>query len=182
MCEVGFTENNTVKKNKAFVDRMVVIGKNSFCIYAIKNQYENKQVQAALNNVSLAVTCFEPGAYWQYPDEADAGSFYSRVNQEVNAKYNYPLVLKQIPTGPMILRVYNKNIDDGTCPMIYYMTHYDLKDTVAVKKENLQIRGIIGKLMPGLDQNNKYILYAAFNKQPNGYTTVDHFDMMDKVK
>jgi hypothetical protein len=146
-----------------------------------KEQYSNKQLQAALNNVSLAVTCFVPGAYWQYPDQADAGSFYVRVNREVNERYSYPLVLKQIATGPMILRVYNKNMDDGTYPMVYYMTHFPLKDTTEVKKENLEIRNVVVKLMPGLEQNNKYILYSAFNKQPTGYEEVDHFDMMDKV-
>lgn len=146
-----------------------------------KDQNDHKQIQAALNNVTLAMTCFKPGAYWQYPDQVDASDFYVRVNQAVNEKYHYPLVLKQVSSGPMILRVYNKDLDDGTYPMVYYMTHFDLKDTDAVKKENLQVRKVIGKLMPGLERNNKYILYSAFNRKPDGYTTVEHFDMMDKM-
>ena len=157
-------------------------GKTAPELYAIaRDQYNKKQIQAALNNVSLAVACIEPGAYWQYPDKIDAARFYVRVNQEVNYKYSYPLVLKQLATGPMLLRVYTKNLDDGTYPMIYYMTHFPLKDTNEVKKENMQIRNVLKKLMPGLEQNNKYILYSAFNKQPTGYESVDHFDMTDKL-
>jgi len=146
-----------------------------------KEEDAHKQPQAALNNVTLAMTCLKPGAYWQYPNQVDAGDFYIKVNREVNEKYHYPLVLKQLPTGPMILRVYNKDMGYGTYPMVYYMTHYDLKDTDAVKKENLQIRKVIGNLMPGLEKNNKYILYSAFNRKPDGYTTVEHCDMIDKV-
>ena len=157
-------------------------GKTAPELYALaRQQYDKQEVQAALNNVSLAMTCFEPGAYWKYPDKGDAQDLYVRVNKAVNERYSYPLILHQLSTGPMILRVYNKTVDDGTYPMIYYMTHYELKDTDDVKKENLKIRAVIAKLMPGIDENNKYILYSAFNKQPTGYNTVEHFEMMVKV-
>jgi hypothetical protein len=157
-------------------------GKTAPELFALaKDQYDKKHFQAAMNNVELAVTCFKPSAYWQYPDEIDAGTFYTRVHEQVNEMYRYPLVLKQLPTGPMILRVYTQDNDEGTFPMIYYMTHYNLKDTTAVKKENLQIRKVISKIMPGLDENNKCILYSAFNAQPTGYNTIDHFDMTDKI-
>ena len=43
---------------------------------------------------------------------------------------------------------------------LYYMTHFPLKDTIEVKKENLQIRNALAKLMPGLAENNKYRLEA----------------------
>eukprot|EP01037_Dinobryon_pediforme_P003733 gene3733-3779_t len=157
-------------------------GKTAPELFALaKDQYTKNQLQAALNNVALAVACFEPGTYWQYPDKVDAGNLYARLNKEVNVKYSYPLVLRQLATGPMILRVYTKNQDDGTYPMVYYMTHFNLKDTAEVKKENLQIRNVINKLMPGLETNNKYILYSAFNKQPSGYTSVEHYDITAKV-
>ncbi|MDF2431114.1 MAG: hypothetical protein JWP44_745 [Mucilaginibacter sp.] len=158
-------------------------GKTAPELYALaRQQYDKNHVQAALNNVELAVTCFKPGSYWQYPDELDAGKFYARVHTEVNQRYRYPLVLSQLASGPMILRIYTKNGDDGTYPMVYYMTHYNLNDTTAVKKENVQIRNAVSKLMPGLDENNKYIYYSAFNKMPTGYSSVDHFDMMQKVR
>ena len=157
-------------------------GKTAPELYAMaRDQYSKKQVQAALDNLELAVTCFKPSPYWQYPDDADAGKLYTIVHTLVKYKYHYPMILTQVATGPKILRVYNKSLDDGSYPDVYYMTHFNLKDTNAVKKENLQIRSALGKLMPGLDQNNKYILYSAFNKLPSGYETIDHFDMMDKV-
>ena len=145
-----------------------------------REQYDKKQYQAALNSLSLAVTLMKPSEYIQYPDAGDAANLYKTVTDEVNAKYHYPIVLRQLATGPMILRVYTKTTDEGTFPLIYYMTHFELKDTTEVKKENIQIRAVVDKLMPGLSDGNKYIYYSAFNKQPTGYVTVDHFDMTVK--
>ncbi len=147
-----------------------------------QEQLKKNQTQAALNNIKLAITCFKPCDYWQYPDQGDAEKFYTRVREEIKAEYHYPLVLSQIATGPMILNIYTKNVDDETCPAIYYMTHFPLKDTTDIKKENLEIRAVVHKIMPGLDQDARYMLYSAFNKQPNGYQEIDHFDMTQKIR
>jgi hypothetical protein len=158
-----------------------VNGKTAPELYAIaKDQYAKKQLQAALNSVSLAQMCFKPGLYWQYPDELDAGNFYLRVKKEDSAMYHYPIVLRQVDTGPMILNIYTSKTEAGTFPMIYYMTHFELKDTTEVKKENLKVRDAVAKIMPGLKDNNKRIMYSAFNKQPTGYNEVEHFDMTEK--
>jgi hypothetical protein len=167
------------------VELYTVNGKTAPELYALaKDQYDKKEFQAALINISLAQTCWKPGAYWQYPDEVDAGNFYLKVRLQVDIKYHYPIVLRELATGPMILKVYTKNADndDGTYPLIYYMTHFDLKNTAEVNKENLQIRKVVAELMPGLTDGNKYIYYSAFNKQPTGYETVEHFDMVQAVK
>jgi len=164
------------------VQRYTINGKTGPELYALaKEQYDKKDYQAALNNVSLANDCFKPNQYIQYPDEVDAGTFYTKVHQQVNEMYHYPFVLHQVATGPMILRIYNDENDAGAYPMIYYMTHFPLKDTTAVKKENVEVRKAVSKLFPGLDENNNYVLYSAFNAKPNGYTTVDHFDMKIKA-
>ncbi len=146
-----------------------------------KKQFKENKVQAAYSNLALALTCLEPGAYWEYPDKKDAKRLYAQVGMEVNKKIKFPLVLKQLATGPMILNVYTKNTNEGTFPLIYYMTHFDLKEKGEIERENLQIRKVIEKLIPGLKESNKYIFYSAFNKQPTGYVTVDHYDMIENT-
>jgi len=157
-------------------------GKTAPEYYAMaKDRYEKKQLQAATNDAALAMLCFKPSSLWQYPDDADAGKFYVKVRTEANMQLRFPIVLHQVATGPMLLRMYQvKNDDGGTYPIIYYMTHFDLKDTTEVKKENIQVRNAISKIMPGVIEDNKYVVYSAFNKQPTGYEAVDHFDM--KIK
>lgn len=155
-------------------------GKTGPELFALaKKQFTQKQLQASLVSVSYALNCFKPCSYWQYADEPDVAPFYDKVKEAVTEKFKYPFVLRQVSTGPMILRVYTQDDDfgAGSYPVIYYMTHYNLKDTTAVKKENLQVRAAINKMMPGLGDNSPYILYSAFNVMPTGYKTVDHFDM-----
>jgi len=147
-----------------------------------KDEYDKKYYQAALNNVSIAIKCMKPCSYWRYPEEQDAIVFNNKAMAAANEKYRYPMLLKQVSTGPLLLRVYSKNTDDGTFPLIYYMTHFNVNDTNAVKKENLQIRSAVKKIMPGLDEGSPYIYYSAFNKEPTGYETVDHFDMIEKLR
>ncbi|MDB5132901.1 MAG: hypothetical protein JWR02_2650 [Mucilaginibacter sp.] len=168
---------------KLEVSPYTINGKTAPELYALaRNQAEKGHFQAALNNLQLAFKCFKPGSYWQYPDEGDAGKLYTNVHGAVKLAYRFPIVLSQIPTGPMLTGVYIQKTDDGTFPAIYYMTHYDLKDTVDIKKENLQVRRAIEKMMPGMHEGNKCILYSAYNKMPTGYVSIDHFDMIDRTR
>lgn len=64
--------------------------------------------------------------------------------------------------------------------LAYPVSLINLKDTIALKKENENIRRVIGKVMPGSDMDNKYIFYSAFNTKPGGGKTVDHYDITDK--
>jgi hypothetical protein len=160
-------------------------GKTAPQLFALaKDQFDKKEIVAALDNLSLAQLCWKPSSLIQYPDAIDAGKFYQKVNLAVEIKYHYPIVLRDVATGPMVLGVYNKYADDvdGSYPLIYYMTHFPLKSAAEVRKENLEVRKAVSKMMPGIEENNKYIYYSAFNVQPRGYNTVDHLDMVDTVK
>ena len=133
-----------------------------------KSQYAKKHLTAALNTLALAVTCIKPSDVWQYPDADSLHSLYAKVVDEANEKYKFPLVLHDVSTGPMIVRVYNLRNAEGTFPEVYYMTHININDTIAVKKENLLIQKSLSKLTPGIDENVRYILYSAYNKRPSG--------------
>ena len=52
----------------------------------------------------------------------------------------------------------------------------------SLKKENDEIKKVIGKLIPGIDQNKKYVYYDAFNEWPRSDRSVDRVDLIDKLK
>jgi hypothetical protein len=147
-----------------------------------KEQYDKKYLINAVNNMALATACLNPITIWRYPDESDISKFYAQVINEANAKYKFPFVLNAVSTRPMILRVYNQATDNGSFPMVYYLSHISLKDTNAIKKENTEIKKVLSEVMPGIDKDNKYVFYDAFNERPTGKKTVDHFDMTDKLQ
>jgi hypothetical protein len=91
------------------------------------------------------------------------------------------LPIKGAPTHLEIIRIFTQEDKEGTFPMIYYLTNIKLSDTTAIKKENEVIRKVIDKTIPGIDKDNKYVLYSAFNEWPTGVKTVEHFDMKQKM-
>jgi hypothetical protein len=144
-------------------------------------EYSKKYLVAALNTMSLAVKCFSPSPFWAYPDSAASSVFYNKMLDEANKKYRYPLTLNQLPTRPMVLSVSMQRNDTWSAPDVWYMTHISIADTNEVKKENMQIRKVLSKLLPGLDKDNKYVLYDAFNEFPSASRSVDRFEMTDKL-
>jgi tricorn protease-like protein len=90
--------------------------------------------------------------------------------------------VQQVGTQPWIFRVFTKTTPEGVFPQIYYISHIKLADTNAIKKENVNIRKVIGKILPGIDRDTKYVYYAAFKNMPDGSGSFEHFDMIDKPK
>ncbi|HAL81375.1 MAG TPA: hypothetical protein DCO83_03375 [Mucilaginibacter sp.] len=159
-----------------------VNGKTAPELYNLaKEEYDKRYLIDAQTTLSLAATCLKPTAVWAYTNESDISDFYGKVTAEANEKYKFPYTLN-IPGRPMLLRIYNKNTDEGSFPVIYYMTHVSIADTNEVKKENMEIKKALSKLLPGIDKYNKYVYYEAFNKFPRSYESVDRFDMIDKLQ
>jgi len=146
-----------------------------------KEQFDKKYIINARNNMALAVTCLKPTSIWQYPEEGEIIDFNGKVITEAKEKCKFPIMIN-LPTRPMVLQVYTKENAEGTFPMVYYMTHINIKDTNEVKQENIQIKKILSKALPGIDKDNKYVYYEAFNRFPNSSVSVDRFYMVDKFK
>jgi hypothetical protein len=71
---------------------------------------------------------------------------------------------------------------EGVFPMVYYKSTIKLQDTAALRKENENIKKVIGKAIPGIDQDKKYVFYDAHNEWPRFDRSVDRYDMPDKLK
>lgn len=147
-----------------------------------KQEYAKNYLIDAVNNMSLASNCLRPCDIWEYPDEQKISEFYAKTMTEANDRYKFPFTLTGIPTKPRIIRVYMETNQEGSYPAVYYLSSIKLADTLALKKENENIRKIIGNVMPGIDKDNKYIYYSAFNMTPGGKKTVGHFDITATLK
>jgi hypothetical protein len=145
-----------------------------------KDEYDKKYLVNAVENMGLAIKCASPSPFWVYPDSVANSKFYNQVLDEANKKIHYPLTLTQLPTRPMVLSISMQRNDDWSAPAVWYMTHISIKDTNEVKKENLQIRKVLSKMLPGIDHDNKYVLYDAFNEFPTAARSVDRYEMTAK--
>lgn len=146
-----------------------------------KEKYSKHFLADAVNDAALANSCLKPVDIWQYPIDDSLRTFYAAVANEANDKFLFPSAIRQVSTGPRVFSIFNKTTPEGTFPMIYYLTTINLKNTAAVKKENDEIRKVIGKVFPGIDQDKKCVLYSAFNKMPSAREEPDSYEMTDKL-
>jgi len=142
-----------------------------------KSQYDKKYLVDAVNTMALANSCLRPASIWQYPNENDMTNLYGRATYEANKQYKFPFVIQQVPTHPRIIRIFNQSTSGGYYPGIYYLSSIKLKDTAALKKENENIRKVIAGLIPGIDKDNKRLIYTVFNEMPNAMKNVGRFEI-----
>ena len=146
-------------------------------------EYNKGYLVNAVNNMQLANTSVKPAGIWEYPDESDMNIFYARISFEANKKYKFPVVIQQVPTHPRIFRIFNSEASSGGyAPAIYYLSSIKLADTAGLRRENELIKKVISQIIPGIDKDNKCLIYIAFNEMPKVKKSVDRFEMDDKLQ
>jgi hypothetical protein len=171
------------KLNKLDINKYTINGKTAPELFkSAKEEYAKNYLVDATNAAELALDCLKPSTGWQYPEEKDVSKFYDQAKDRLDKKYDFPYALKQVNTQPQIFRVFNQNGPDGVFPIVYYLSDINLKDTVALKRENANIKKVIGNVMPGINKDKKYVFYSIFNQMPDGTRTFDHYDLTDKLQ
>jgi len=136
----------------------------------------------ASNTASYAVKCIRPAGCWKYENEEAIIHNNTAALMAVSSHCNLPIVVKQIPTQPHIWRVTIERTPEGAFPNINYVSNIKLYDTDALKKENDAVQKIIGKLIPGVDKDKKYIYYTVNNYNTQGTIPVQgHHDFQQKL-
>jgi hypothetical protein len=144
-----------------------ISGKTSPELYRLaRQQYAKKYLIDAVNTMILSRSCSLPNVMWSYADAEEMNKFYAMITEEAQNAYSFPVVVTQMKAKPKIFRVFNQAAAEGNFPMIYYLSKIKLKDTAALKKENEELRKVIGQVMPGIDREKKYVFYTVFNEMP----------------
>ena len=147
-----------------------------------KDLFAKNYLVDALNSLQLAQTCVEPCYGWKYPDESKIHDLELKVVDLMNKEYVYPFTLTQVPTHPRIFGISTQRTPDGVYPVVSYMSAIKLKDVKGLQKENDNIKKVIGNVIPGIDQDKKYVYYDAFNEWPKYDRSVDRYEIIDKLK
>jgi hypothetical protein len=126
------------------------------------------------------------GTYFSFNKESDMKIFFSKVIDEANTTYRLPIVINQLKTNPQIFSMSPQVVEEaghqGVFPVIRYKSSIKLTDTVALKAENQALQQNIGNIFKGMDQNNQYILYQAYNQIPDGKTAPKHYGFIQKLR
>jgi hypothetical protein len=149
--------------------------------------YNSGDMLDAAHKMMVASPLSAPGGeYFKYQNNDKMKDFYSKLLKTINTTYKFPFVVTGVKTHPQIFSVYPQYIDElghkGIFPAIRYISSINIDDTIALKAENQELHKSIGKIFKGIDQNNNFILYKAFNKMPNAQTNVDQYGFIQKTK
>ncbi len=157
-------------------------GKNTAELYnEARRQYAKNYFINAANYMAMARDCAEPSDELKSLFNKDMHIFYQNLVNELNKRYKYPLTITGVATKPKIFRIENQNINGGTYPAVCYLSSIDLKDTVALKKENNEVKRVIGSIIPGIDKDKKYMLYNMYNQKPNPNANAYSYDVTVKL-
>jgi len=147
-----------------------------------KEELSKGYLSDAVTTIDLAKSCLVPSEVWKYPQEDQIGAFSNSLVVMANNKFKEPFIIN-VPTHPRIFRVFNeKTPDEYYYPEIYYLSSIKLKDTIAIRKEYMAVKKEIGKTIPGIDKDKKFLFFGVFNERPTFKKPVDHFDITDKLQ
>jgi hypothetical protein len=160
-----------------------IFEKNAPTYYNLaKSSYDKSYLINALNYISLAKQCLKPAnSAMQYSRENEVNQYYDKILKEVKGKYSFPIVLDNIDSKPKIIGIYPEKTDKAFCPMVYYQSSIKLSDTTNLRIENNKIKGEVSRIFFGIDKENEYIFYRAFNEYPDGRKKVEQYGFFDKL-
>jgi hypothetical protein len=158
-------------------------GKNAPQMMAFaKQQYAKGYLINAYSNMELATKCLRPAPIWEYKNEKEIAEYFGKLSGEANRKFQFPIVIP-IPSRPQIFRIMTQTQPGGGyVPTVKYVTKANVRDSVALKKEFELIKPAIGKVLPGIDHDNKRIIFSAYNERPSGNASPFSFDMVYDLK
>ena len=152
-------------------------GKTAIDFYkqAKVNYEKGNLVDAANDIVMIQRTATPAGDMFHYQNADAMAAFANKAWAEANAKFVFPIKVEEIKTSPQILNFSPTPMAEGIFPTVGYLSKINLKDTVSLKKENDELKKVIGKILPGIDKEKKYVFFKAYNEIPNGKTPVESY-------
>lgn len=152
-------------------------GKTAIDFYkqAKSNYGKGNLIDAAMDILMIKETASPANDMFHYQNAETMAAFSNKVWAEVNANIVLPKKIVAIKTSPEILNVSPTPMAEGIYPTVGYLSKINLEDTVALKRENSELKKIIGNILPGIDKEKKYVFFKAYNEIPNGKTPVKSY-------
>ena len=128
-----------------------------------KAQYEKGYIIDAANNIYLANELLNPNEkIWLYKDKATIEAFFTKIKTEIEEGYEFPMEVHSSKYKPQILGIVPAVRKEGVVPYVNYKTEIDINDTIALKKEYLEVAAYLKQKFKGFDSENDIAGYRAF--------------------
>lgn len=175
--------NNEWKLNNIELGILRIARKDAIDWYhQAKMNFEHEYLVDAVSALTLTTKCLKPAnRHWHYHQENNISIFRGPVQLAIDKLYTFPIRDTAVWSRPEIFEIFPQGRSEGYYPTIYYTTKLNLGDTAALSKECDAMHKGIGQLFKGLDINNEFIIYRAFEFVPAGNEVVRSHEFVKKV-
>jgi hypothetical protein len=176
--------NGAWKLNMIRGEDYTIGGKNTVSnFYHAEKLRKDGDLVDAINTMGLANNCSTPGGmYFKYKIAGEMIKFNDSLTKEVNEKYHMPYTISMLKTQPQIFNIHYEIMKGILTPMILYQSTINVQDTIALKKESSEINKNIGHEFYGINKNNNYIIYRAYNEKPDGRNNPRYYGFVLKTE
>ena len=156
--------------------------KNAILLYnEIKEMKDRGDLMDAITLSSLGSHCLIPGGKtFKYSKEKEIKNYYDSLTAQGNKRYAFPYVVNELNTRPQVVNIHYELIDGTFAPMVVYQSTINVADTNALRRENDEFQLKIGSIFKGMDKNNRFIIYRAYNQLPDGQNNPPYYGYIQK--
>lgn len=157
-------------------------GKNALDFYMIaRKQYLKDHFVDSANNIFLADQLLFPlKNYWTYREHEGIQTMFESVVEEIHNTISFPLELEEIQTKPQLFGISPQVFAEGIYPIISYKSNIDIKDTIKLKKEYLEVNKSIDIRFSGIHDENSTLIYKVWEEIPDGKTPINNYSFIHK--
>ncbi len=168
------------KLNVLRVGRYSYFGNTAIDIYnEAKSKYEKGDIIDAASLISLIRKPIAPAfQFFQYDKDNEMKEFTRKLLNEADTVFRFPNLIAELKSEPTIYNIHPLPMKEGIFPVITYGTKINILDTSAVKKENDALQKITGQLFPGIEKNNKFIFFQAYQQTTEGLKSSSHLEFV----
>ena len=125
--------------------------------------FESGDLIDAVNLASMIKPTLTPAdQFFHYEQESVIKEFVKKTIADAGQTFRFPLPVTSIKTAPTIYNIQPMPMPEGILPVVTYLTKINLADTASLIIENDALQKIIGTLFPGIEKNNRYVLFQAY--------------------
>lgn len=162
----GYT-NNKWQVNELYYSFLGNWGQTTPDFYKMAKQYEAKgmllNAYLAANTAAVCSDSHNDNFTWN--DVKRIKLYEKTLFAKVNEKYSFPITLTKVPTKPVVVSLEPNVIINETVPCINYQTSISIKDTIAIKKEQVEVKSAIKTIFKDLNFKSN----MAYNAIPPEY-------------
>jgi hypothetical protein len=164
-------------------DNYSLFGKNAVAHYKYAEAMMNSgDLVDAVSTMALAERCVKPcGDYFTYKNAGEIKKFSDTLVKQAKEKFPFPYLVTLSKTKVLLFNMHYEFINGHMAPMLMYQTDVNVKDLAALKTENEDFQKNIGTIFPGVDKNNRNIIYRAFNVQPDGKNDPPYYGFVQEI-